>query len=279
VVLGTWGKLNAACKALLGGKGNQIFTSEWGFMFERWAGALAREACTKPHPTERLILPTHPGSQDEIEDVIFLDGDVVALLSAKASTVPESSVKEADSPAAVMAWLTRFFFEAPKEAKKNDYRGGAVHLLDKKIAMIRRGEFEARGIPRHATIIPCILAFDNVGESPMLYRWIEANCRIHSVLLKDESVRPLTLIEAKNYEILLGHRAQGRGVCDLLLEKTSAERRLMALDAFLLGKVVDSTTLRLPSMKARYQAVIASVRARLDAIRATLDPDDWPEPG
>lgn len=270
LVLGTWGKLNTVCKAGLGGRGNQVFTAEWGFMFERWAGALAREACETAHATERVLLPERPGSHEEIEDIIFLDGNVVVLLSAKASVVPESSVKEASSPADVLAWLTRFFFEAPDDARKKGHRGGAAYLLDKKISLIRQGAFEASGIPRDATIVPCIVSYDNIGESPLLYRWIEATCRIRGLLLKDASVRPLTLVEAKNYEALVGLRAQGRGVCELLLEKTSAERRLMPLDAFLLGKVVDSTTLRLPSMKRRYDAVLQSLLTRLDAIRDSV---------
>ena len=148
-ILGTWGKLNAACKKLLGTDSIQAFSSAWGGMFERWCADLATEAASSPHATERVILPSQPGASDEIEDVIFQDGDVVALLSAKASLVPEAKLKSAESPDAAIGWLKRFFFEEPADAKKKGHRGGAIYLLDKKVALIPI--WSARG-SRHSPV-------------------------------------------------------------------------------------------------------------------------------
>jgi hypothetical protein len=268
VILGTWAKLNRACKKLLRTNSNQVFSSEWGAMFERWCAELATEAAEAAHATERLILPSRPGASDEIEDVIFQDGDTVALLSAKASLVPEANLKSADSPDAAVAWLQRFFFEDPDEAKKKAHRGGALYLLDKKVALIRSGALEARGISRTAVILPCIVSFDNVGESGVLYLWLEEQAHARELLFRHGNVRPMTVITPEDYEALLALRARGSGICEMLLEKTTEKEKHGALDHFLHRRVQDSTELRLPSMAARFEEIVGTMLKRMEAIVA-----------
>jgi hypothetical protein len=255
-ILGTWSKLNEACKGLLGSGSNQVFSSAWGVMFEKWCAALAREASSSPHPSERLLLPAHPGAHDEIEDVIFLDGNTVALLSAKASLVPEASLKSAEAPDAALKWLKRFFFEEPRNATARGYRGGVVHLLAKKVAAIRSGQLEGRGISRKATILPCILSFDNVGEGGALYFWLEHEARAKG-LLQGQGIRPITIITPEDYEALLALRVRGHGVCELLMEKTESRNKLGTLDHLLFAKVENPVDLRLPSMHANFESLVS----------------------
>lgn len=263
-VLGTWGKLNDACKRVLGTRSNQTFASAFGYCFEEWCGDLAREAAASPAFCDQLILPSHPGADDEIEDVVLLDGDLVGLFSAKASLVPEAHLKTAESYSDVIAWLRRFFFEEPSEAKKTGYRGGAVQLLDKKIRKIRAGAFENRGLRRDAIIIPAVVCFDNVGESGILYKWLEEECSARGLL---EGVRPLTVITPEDYEGLLALGAAGHGICKLLMRKTELSRHWGPLDQFLHGLVDDSIELRLPSMKARFNSLVNRSVARLRDVR------------
>lgn len=271
VILGTWARLNAASKKLLDTRSSQVFSSEWGKMFERWCADLAREAVAAFPSTERLLLPSSPGADDEVEDLIFLRGDVVALLSAKASPVPESDVKSADSPEAAVKWLRRFFFEHPKEARKKGYRGGAIYLLDKKIGRIRSGALEDRGISRMATILPCIVSFDNVGECGLLYKWLEEEARKNNLLVRDERVRPMTVITPKDYEALMALRARGMEVCDLLLEKTMPAKKWGSLDGFLCSKVENTTALRLASMEDSYERIVGTMRDRMTAALADAE--------
>jgi len=267
--LGTWAKLNAASKKVLNTTSIQAFSSAFGYFVESWCARLAREAAVAVTTSENLLLPSKPGAADEIEDLVFQDGDLVVLMSVKASLVPEPSLKAADSSDAPVQWLRRFFFEDVSEAKGKGYRGGAVHLLDKKVQQLRGGAFEDRGISRNATVLPAIVCFDNIGESGILYKWLEEECRRRSLLRDD--VRPLTVITPEDFEGLMALRAKGQGVCRLLFEKTQPLERWGPLDQFLFGRVQDSRELRLPSMEARFHAL---VQRSLQLIPRRGSPDD-----
>jgi len=176
-VYGTWGKLNAASKALLKTKSNQAFSSAFGDSFEAWCASVAREAADIGGFQGALLLPTAPGAHDEVEDVVLMEGDMVAMFSSKASVVPETSLKTAERRSDVIDWLERFFFEDRSGARQRGYRGGAAILLDEKIKKLRAGLFEDRGLRRDALVLPCIVSFDNVGESGLLYRWLDEEYR------------------------------------------------------------------------------------------------------
>jgi hypothetical protein len=261
--LGTREKLRQACKALF--HSDNVFPPAFGYGFETWCVDLAREADgLGRHPSERLILPSAPGANDEIEDLVFVDGSVVVLLSAKASVVPEETLKTADQPEDGIRWLRRFFFEDAADAKKRGHRGGAVQLLDKKIQRIRAGDFESSGIGRNARIIPAVVCFDNVGESAILYKWLETEAYRKRLLSRHGDVRPLTVIQCEDFEILMALKAQGNAVCQLLTEKTDLRRKWHRLDIFLFDKFgPDAGKLRLPSVKRRYDALITGTLERL----------------
>ncbi len=270
-LLGTWAKLNAASKRVLKTDSIQRFASAFGYCFEESCADLAREAAASPSFRDRLILPSQPGADDEIEDVVLVDGDVVALLSAKASLVPEASLKTADGYGDVVAWLRKFFFEEPSEAKKSGYRGGAVYLLDRKVQRLRAGEYEKYGLKRDALVLPGVLSFDNVGESGVLYKWLEQESQRRGLLI-DPRVRPLTVITPEDYEGLLALGARGDGVCRLLIEKTEARRKWGPLDIFLSQKVADTIELRLGSMPERFRDLVDRSVARLQDARQRNTP-------
>ena len=271
VLLGTWAKLNAGCKRVLKTDSIQRFASAFGYCFEESCADIAREAAASPRFRDQLILPSQPGADDEIEDVVLVDGEVVALLSAKASLVPEASLKTADGYGDVIQWLRKFFFEEPSEAKKSGYRGGAVYLLDRKVQRLRAGEYEKYGLKRDAIVVPGVLSFDNVGESGVLYKWLAQECERRG-LLADPRVRPLTVITPEDYEGLMALGARGDGVCRLLLEKTELRRKWGPLDIFLSEKVSDSIELRLGSMPNRFRDLVERSVARLQEARQVRTP-------
>jgi len=185
-------------------------------------------------------------------------------MSAKASLVPEATVRSAESADAAVVWLKRFFFEDPKKAKQKGHRGGAVYLLDKKISLIRSGALETRGLSRAATIVPCIISFDNLGESGVLYKWLEEEALAKGLLFTHGGVRPITILTPEDYEALLAFRARGRSICKLLMEKTEARLKYGPLDVFLFNQVKHPGDLRVPSMHAAYETVVKNVETRMD---------------
>lgn len=177
--------------------------------------------------------------------------------------MPEASLKTAESYGDVIQWLRKFFFEEPKSAKNRGYRGGALYLLDKKIRRLRAGDYERFGLKRDATILPGVICFDNVGESGILYKWLEEECHKRGLLFVDERVRPLTVVTPENYEGLMALGARGDGVCKLLVEKTELQRKWGPFDIFLSEKVNDSIELRLGSMERRFRDLVDRSFARL----------------
>jgi hypothetical protein len=262
--LGTWSQLNRTCKKVLRSNSNDAFSAAFGYSFERWCAELAREAATLDvQASERLIVPSAPGAHGEIEDIVFHDDDTIVLFSAKASLVPEATLKTADTPDDAIRWLRRFFFEDVADAKRHGHRGGAVRLLDRKIARIRAGAFEAQGLPRTAAIVPVIISFDNLGESPILYKWLETEAHRKRLLFHRDDVSPLAVIRCEDYETLMALKAQGHRVCRLLREKTTIRNKWQRLAVFLYDRFPDAGELRLPSMKARFDALISCAVERI----------------
>lgn len=160
---------------------------------------------------------------------------------------------------------------ARAEAKKSGYRGGAVYLLDRKVQRLRAGEYEKYGLKRDALVLPGVLSFDNVGESGVLYKWLEQESQRRG-LLTDARVRPLTVITPEDYEGLLALGVRGDGVCRLLMEKTEARRKWGPLDIFLSEKVGNSIELRLGSMPQRFRDLVDRSVAHLQDARPGTAP-------
>jgi len=176
VGLGSWAKLNSAAKQMFGTDSNQRFASTFGYLFEHWCAGIAQRAKVRGAFKGKLVLPTATGADDEIEDVVVIDRDRVVLFSAKSSLVPENSLKCATSQAAVIKWLKRFYFDEGAKGENGGYRGGALRLLDRKVQKIRNGDYTKRGIKKNALVLPVVVCFDKVGETPVLYKWIDEEC-------------------------------------------------------------------------------------------------------
>lgn len=234
--LGTWAKLNAASKAVLKTTSNQRFTSAFGYLFERWCAAVAREAASYKNFQGNLILPSSPGANDEIEDVVLVDRGRVLLFSAKSTLVREASLRCARNRSVIVDWLEWFFFDDPSSAKTAGYRGGALRLLDNKVQRIRAGEYEHRGLARHSLIVPVVVAFDNVGESGALYKWIEQRCLQLGILSARKDVRPITILTPDDFEGVFALGSRGKSIASLLVEKTRVAERLGRMDRFLTSK-------------------------------------------
>lgn len=258
--LGTWSKLNNASKKVLNTDSNQRFTSTFGYLFERWCAALAMEASAHRSFKGKVLLPSSPGAEDEIEDVVVVDRDRVALFSAKSSLVPEMKLKSAPNVAVMVDWLRRFFFEDQASAKASGYRAGALYLLDRKVQRIRAGEYEDRGIRKGVMIIPVVVSFDNVGESGILYRWIEQECARLGILSARPQVRPLTILTPDDYEALLALATRRRRLCGLLVDKTRRAERWGRTDWFISRQETDGRKLRLPGMEQRFDALFEQSR-------------------
>jgi hypothetical protein len=266
IKLGTWAKLNEAAKKVLATASVQAFTSTFGYLFERWCASVAREAATRPGFHGRLLVPSSPGAIDEIEDVVIVDGNRVALFSAKASLIPEVRLKSARNLGSVVEWLRRFFLEDGKSAKRNGFRAGALHLLDAKIQKIRAGAYEAQGIRSDSLVIPAVVSYDQLGESGLLYKWLESECTRLGILTARSGVRPLTVLSPDTYEAVLALGSVKNGVADLLLRKTTVAERWGRTDWFLAAQNPDAKAFRLPTMEQRFQSVADRSVERLRGI-------------
>ena len=154
-----------------------------------------------------------------MEDVICIEGDSAILFSVKSTLVQASAARQALSARKTLDWFELFSF-----AKKGpDWRGGAIRLLDSKIARIRSGEFERHGVGRDLTIYPVVVTFDSLGEHDLLYRWLEHRCRAHGVL-RQAAVANLTIAGLGQFEQLLGRLAEGRSATGVLHARQGSGR-------------------------------------------------------
>ena len=139
---------------------------------EGWCRSVAAEAQKSPCCRGTIHMPTEPGGEDEVEDVVLREGRAIVLFSVKSSVMDAKAAREAISVAKTMEWYTDYFFEK----KGNDYRGGAIRQIDARIRMIQNGKFAAQGIEPHARILPVIVTYDSLGETDALYKWLEICC-------------------------------------------------------------------------------------------------------
>jgi hypothetical protein len=267
---GAWGKLNGASKRVLKTQSNQQFASTFGYLFERWCARVASEASEASEQQRfkgRLLLPV-PGIED-VEDVVVIDGDTVVLFSAKASLIPEASLKVARDLGAIVAWHRRFFFEEVAEAKKKGQRGGALYLINAAVKRIRSGKYEDRGVPRNARIIPVVVAYDHIVDGLGLYRWIEEECAARGILGARDGVRPVTVVGPETFEVLFAAGRGGYGIADLLIGKTEPSERLGPAPWFLAKRLPMGLNIRLPTAERRFWDLSERAQKRLQEIFET----------
>jgi|SRR5579871_1078105 len=261
VNLGTWGKLSEGTKTAFDTPSNEKFTATFGLLFERWCAAIARDAGQEGGFRGRIVVPEK--GQEEIEDVVVVDGERVVLFSAKSTLIREASLKTARSLADVAAWHADFFFLTAARGKATGHRAGAAFLLDGTINRIREGRYESRGVPATGLIIPVIVSYDYIGEGLGLYEWLDEECARRGILGSRAGVQPLTVVAPATYEALMACAARKVGIADLLIEKTGPHSRAESTEWFLARKVPDARGFRLPRMEKRYQELTEAATARM----------------
>jgi hypothetical protein len=201
-------------------------------------------------------MPRSPGGSDEVEDIVLKEGRAIVLFSVKSRVMDVQAAREAVSISKTMDWYQRYFFES----RGNDYRGGAIRQLDKRIGMIRNGQFECDGIGARSRILPVIVTYDALGESDALYKWLAEECSKQD-LLQGEGIGPITLARIDDFEDLMAHAADGRSVVQLLRRREHVDR-LRRLDQIIEENRLPPSRRRLAFFKRDWDALSARIRER-----------------
>lgn len=248
---GIWFAFMEATKSVLGKNAAQDWTAAFGYMFEAWLSQVAQHAVT-PAFTGRLILSEHPGSPDEIDDVVVLEGNTLILFSAKARLVEKSVARDAKSKRVVMDWYDKFLFAEEQGA----FRVGAVRQFDNGVQRIRGGVFA--GIPRDARIVPVLVTYDTLCEEYLLYERIEQRCRDLG-LLQQTGVAPLTIAHVDDFDRLMARASRGLSLAAFFKAREGnwKGRRVQSQ----LGPTARAD--RLPQLEACFTELMNSVAMRL----------------
>jgi hypothetical protein len=221
---GVWFRHLQAAKNLAGnqGTGAQIWHSAFGYQVETWCAAVAECAANARWFKPKLILPSHPGARDEIEDVILVEGRTAVLFSVKSRLVVENVARGAKSRSGLIDWYEKYFFGT----KTEKHRKGVAHLLNDRINLIRAGEFAPR-LPATTRIIPVLVSYDSLCEHTVWYQWFRDRCAEHGVF-RQKDVSPPTIARVDEFEMLMAIAQTGESIVALLrhLEKGWKNRRL-----------------------------------------------------
>jgi hypothetical protein len=251
---GIWARYLAGAKAQLGNRGGDEWSIAFGQMLEDWCRRYAKRAELAARTDFRVELPSRPGAADEIEDVVTIEANAIAMFSVKSRLVREEIARHAISRTKLLDWYEQFFF-TEKTAK---HRVGVVAQLSNRIDMVRAGDFEPR-VPRDVRIYPVLVTFDNLCDNQMLSEWLNGRCKVHG-LLQQENVAPITLAVIDDYERLLAAPHQKRSVVELLQSRSSPELKNERLEVVLYGHEIEP---RLPDTDAEYFALTNRVVQRL----------------
>jgi hypothetical protein len=224
-------------------------------MFEEWVRGYATKVKESPSTKIEIVLPTHPGATDEIEDVVVIENNAVVMFSVKGRMVREDIARYSLSRRQLLDWYEKYFFE-----NKNDaFRGGALRQISARIDMLRRGEFEDRGITKNVRVHPVIVTYDSLCENQLLYSWLNEKCKEHRVLQQSNVGKPV-LAEVQEFERLIGVAADGGSIVKLLEKRHTqhwADERLeVILSEF-------DAPLRLPGYDVEYTALMRRMGARI----------------
>ena len=253
---GIWAKYLAGAKAKLGDKrGGDEWSIAFGQMLEEWCRRYAKRAESAARCDFRVELPTHPGAADEIEDVVCIEGNAVAMFSVKARLVREDIARHAISRTKLLDWYEQFFFKE-KTAK---YRVGVIAQLSARIDMVRAGKFEPR-VPRDVRIFPVLVTYDNLCDNAMLSGWLIDRCKTHG-LLQQAKVAPLTIAAVDDYERLLAAPSQKKSPVEILASRSSPRLKNERLEVVLYGHEVEP---RLPGTDAEYHELTDRVLVKLE---------------
>ncbi len=254
---GLWGKHRAAM-----GKKSAEWPPAFGELFEDWCQHVALIA--QPDSVDDIIVPESRGTDDEVEDVIIRKSDKVAFVSVKASTIPERTMRGAESQRAVVEWFDEFLFSTKGMLREDGQKhgGGAIQRLDAKITKLRQGLYENHGLERSLKVYPVLVTYEIGLDSPALYRWTAGRCAEES-LLQHSRVEPVTFASIEDFEALLALSTRGQSAIDILRQKTSTRWREGRLDVLLHERKRDELDLRLPELTAEFDAIFARCTKRV----------------
>ncbi len=229
------------------------WTRAFGLMFEEWLREVV-DMAEIPKVAGTVLLPSHPGAADEIEDVVLFEKRGAVLFSGKSKMTRENVARQAQSRSKLIDWYEDFFFEP--ESKQ--FSAGAVRLLSANIDRIRAGDHEPR-MPRGTRLYPVLVSYDLLCEDVLLYEWIQARCQALG-LLQQTAVAPLTIANIEEFEMLMFHAGEGKSVVSLLRDREGrwANRRL---DVQLRSELVQRK--RAPRLASRFDEIVNGMGLRL----------------
>jgi len=207
---GIWTAFMRGTKKVLGDQASSAWTSGFGYMFEEYLRSIAKRAIGDQ--PERLRLPTHPGSLDEIEDVVVVENGTAILFSAKARLVEEPVARHAKSVRMVMDWYEKYFFAE----ESGEFRCGAARQFDARISRIRAGLFP--GFPCDLHIVPVLVTYDALCEETLLYEWFEQRCKHHG-LLQHANIAPFVIANVEDFERLMARAKRGGSLAAFFAER------------------------------------------------------------
>jgi hypothetical protein len=254
---GIWARYLAAAKSSKTKIGVDEWNASFGYMVEGWCGRVARAAKASPACSATILIPSHPGARDEIEDVVVIEGRNAILFSVKSRLVEAKVSREALSPAVTLAWFDEFFF-APKKGK---FRPGAAALLSARIDKLRAGEFERFGAQRDLRVYPVIVTYDSLGENDLWYRQFEKECGRRSILQQTD-VGPLTLARVNDFEQLMIRAAKGKSISGLLTNRERGDQH-RRLDQIIYEVNGPGFADRLPLFDADFENLTRAIKSRL----------------
>lgn len=209
--VGLWARHLAAAKRQFGNEaGAKKWSGAFGDLFEAWCRRVGEWAAATPGFKGHLL-----DVPPELGDVAFAYGKNIVVFEMKSRLMREDVLKGATSPESAVQYYDDYFF-----AKRTaEFRGGVVRQVDAGIRALRSGQFEPN-IHRNTLVLPCLVTFDDIGgDNPSMYRWLKRRCK-EERLLQGRRLRPLTLLDADLYELLLGVAGGQRGIVDILKRKT-----------------------------------------------------------
>jgi hypothetical protein len=254
---GVWALFLAGTKRVFPGRSPDAWFRTFGDLLEGWCRTLAGEAARSRFCRAGFHMPARPGGDDEVEDVVLVEGRAAVLFSVKGRIMDSKAGREAVSVGTTMNWFANFFFEE----RGDDHRGGALRLLHQHVERIRSGEFEKHGIDRGMRILPVVVTYDSLGETDVLYHWIEEECRRRGLLQGDE-IGPVTLARIDEFEQLMALAADGRSVVGLLRRREQRDRH-RRLDQILGENPLPRNRRRLAFLDGQYHALSARIIQRL----------------
>jgi hypothetical protein len=208
-----WSDCRIAAKSAFPEGGSKIWLTTFGDLFEDWIGHVARLASQSPQRDSRTIVtvPTAPGTDGEIEDVVVVRDNKVALISVKTAMIRGELPKEGQDRCGIIQWWKEFLFSEDKGRST-----GAIRLLDAKVRALRTGSYEPT-VERKLVVYPILVMYDDLAANLAATRWIARECT-RERLLNGPGVRELVPATVEDFELLMTIVGGGGNIFDALDE-------------------------------------------------------------